>query len=68
MGVASDDPVVWEQARGANVVDVDGNRFVDFTSGFGVALVGHSHPRVVAAVQAQSARLRLRKAPNRGQR
>ena len=57
MGVASDDPVVWEQARGANVVDVDGNRFVDFTSGFGVALVGHSHPRVVAAVQAQSARL-----------
>ena len=57
MGVASDDPIVWDQALGANVTDVDGNRFVDLTSGFGVALVGHSHPRVVAAVQKQSARL-----------
>ncbi|MBP1644296.1 MAG: aminotransferase class-III [Acidobacteria bacterium] len=49
--------VVWREALGANVLDVDGNRFVDLTSGFGVAAVGHRHPRVVAAVGAQAARL-----------
>lgn len=54
---ASQDPIVWEQAAGANVVDVDGNVFVDLSAGFGAASVGHSHPRVVEAVQAQSAML-----------
>ena len=52
---ASHDPIVWVQARGANVVDADGNRYVDMTGGFGVALLGHGHPAVVAAVQAQAA-------------
>jgi 4-aminobutyrate aminotransferase/(S)-3-amino-2-methylpropionate transaminase len=47
-------PIFWERALGANVWDVDGNRYVDLTSGFGVANVGHAHPRVVAAVRAQS--------------
>jgi 4-aminobutyrate aminotransferase-like enzyme len=50
-------PIVWESARGANVRDVDGNRYVDLTSGFGVAAVGHRHPRVVAAVRRQAGRL-----------
>ena len=49
--------VVWLEARGANVLDVDGNRYLDLTSGFGVAAIGHRHPRVVAAVVRQSARL-----------
>jgi 4-aminobutyrate aminotransferase-like enzyme len=49
--------VIWQEAVGANVLDVDGNRYVDFTSGFGVAAIGHRHPRVVAAIAAQSARL-----------
>ncbi len=31
----SHDPIVWSAARGANVVDADGNRYVDLTSGFG---------------------------------
>jgi 4-aminobutyrate aminotransferase-like enzyme len=47
----------WQEAAGANVVDVDGNRFVDLASGFGVAAVGHRHPRVVAAVREQAGRL-----------
>lgn len=51
------DPIVWDRAVGGNVWDLDGNRFVDLTGAFGVALVGHAHPDVVAAVQAQSARL-----------
>jgi len=50
-------PIAWERAAGANVWDVDGNRFVDLGGGFGVANAGHSHPRIVAAVAEQSARL-----------
>jgi 4-aminobutyrate aminotransferase/(S)-3-amino-2-methylpropionate transaminase len=50
-------PICWERAAGANVWDADGNRFVDLGGGFGVANAGHAHPRVVAAVAEQSARL-----------
>jgi 4-aminobutyrate aminotransferase-like enzyme len=39
------------------VLDVDGNRYLDLTSGFGVALVGHRHPSVVAAIKRQAGRL-----------
>jgi 4-aminobutyrate aminotransferase-like enzyme len=47
----------WAEARGANVLDLDGNRYVDLTSGFGAAAVGHRHPRVTAAIRRQSGRL-----------
>ena len=57
IGASDVDPVVWKRARGACVEDEDGNRFVDFTSGFGVASVGHAHPRVVSAGQDQLGRL-----------
>ena len=50
-------PVFWEEARGANVRDVDGNVYVDLTAAFGVAAAGHSHPRIVAAARDQVARL-----------
>ena len=50
-------PIFWERAAGANIWDVDGNRYVDLTAGFGVANTGHAHPRVVAAVQDQAGRL-----------
>ena len=49
--------ILWEEARGANVRDVDGNIYIDLTSGFGVAAAGHRHPRVVAAVREQAGRL-----------
>ena len=47
-------PVFWERARASNVWDVDGNRFVDLDAAFGVASVGHGHPRVVEAIARQS--------------
>lgn len=50
-------PICWERAAGANVWDADGNRFIDLGGGFGVANAGHAHPRVVAAVAEQSAKL-----------
>jgi 4-aminobutyrate aminotransferase/(S)-3-amino-2-methylpropionate transaminase len=54
---ASHDPIVWVEAYGSNVLDADGNRYVDLTSGFGVAFIGHRHPEVVAAVKRQADRL-----------
>jgi len=57
MSGASHDPIVWSQASGANVQDVDGNVYVDLSAGFGAASVGHAHPRVVQAIQEQSSRL-----------
>lgn len=39
--LAEDWPIFWERAEGANVWDVDGNRFLDMTSGFGVAGLGY---------------------------
>lgn len=50
-------PIFWERAAGVNVWDVDGNRFVDLGGAFGVACVGHSHPKVVHAIAEQAARL-----------
>jgi 4-aminobutyrate aminotransferase/(S)-3-amino-2-methylpropionate transaminase len=47
-------PVFWEEARGGNVRDVDGNVFLDLTGAFGVALLGHAPESVVDAVAAQS--------------
>jgi 4-aminobutyrate aminotransferase-like enzyme len=47
------DPIVWERTRGGNVWDVDGNRFVDLTAGFGVAAAGHCNPFVVARAEKQ---------------
>ena len=52
--LAPEPPIFWERARGANVWDVDGNRYVDLCGAFGVANVGHAHPRVVEAVQRQA--------------
>jgi 4-aminobutyrate aminotransferase-like enzyme len=52
-----DPPIFWERAAGASIWDVDGNRFVDLGAGFGVANVGHGHPRVLAALCEQAGRL-----------
>ena len=49
--------IVYATALGANVIDVDGNRYVDLAGGFGAALVGHRHPSVVRAIELQSQRL-----------
>ncbi len=50
-------PIFWERAQGANVWDVDENRFVDLGGGFGVANTGHAHPEVAGAVAAQAQQL-----------
>jgi 4-aminobutyrate aminotransferase len=47
-------PLVVERASGTTVEDVDGNLFLDFMAGIAVAATGHSHPRVVQAIEAQA--------------
>lgn len=49
--------VVWDHAQGVVVTDVDGNTFIDWTSGVLVTNVGHCHPDLVSAVQKASAKL-----------
>ena len=47
-------PLVVKQAHGMVVEDVDGNLFLDFMAGIAVTSTGHSHPRVVEAIEAQA--------------
>ncbi len=47
----------WAAARGANVADVDGNVYIDWTSGFGVAFTGHAPSEVVEAFTDQASTL-----------
>ena len=46
-------PVYAEQARNAEIWDVEGKRYIDFASGIAVVNTGHSHPDVVRAVRQQ---------------
>lgn len=50
-------PVVWDHALGAEIWDVDGRHYIDWTSGVLVANVGHAHPQLAEAVSRQSRRL-----------
>src|SRR5258707_1737859 len=50
-------PLVVKRGRGVVVEDVDGNEFLDFSSGIAVVSTGHCHPEVVAAIQKQAAEL-----------
>jgi len=47
-------PFVMDYGKGTEVWDVDGNRFLDFAAGIAVASTGHSHPKVVKAIQEQA--------------
>jgi 4-aminobutyrate aminotransferase len=58
-------PAVWsrvtnlvvDRGEGSWLVTTDGERYLDYSSGIGVTNTGHAHPRVVAAIQAQAAKL-----------
>jgi 4-aminobutyrate aminotransferase len=47
-------PFVMDHGSGTEVWDVDGNRFLDFAAGIAVVSTGHSHPKVVKAIQEQA--------------
>jgi 4-aminobutyrate aminotransferase len=47
-------PLVIDYGKGSEIWDVDGNRFLDFAAGIAVLATGHSHPKVVKAIQEQA--------------
>jgi glutamate-1-semialdehyde 2,1-aminomutase len=49
-------PPFFERASGAHLWDVEGKRYIDYVGSWGPMVAGHTHPRVVEAVQAAAAR------------
>ena len=49
------DPIFVARGEGADLIDVDGNRYVDWVMSWGPLIAGHAHPNVVAAVSAAAA-------------
>jgi 4-aminobutyrate aminotransferase / (S)-3-amino-2-methylpropionate transaminase / 5-aminovalerate transaminase len=52
-GLTTAHPIVADHAKGAELWDVAGRRYIDFAGGIGVLNVGHGHPHVMEAVKAQ---------------
>ena len=50
-------PLCLEKAKGTKVTDIDGRVYLDFFPGWAVSGIGHCHPRVVKAINAQAKRL-----------
>ncbi|SMO52562.1 aspartate aminotransferase family protein [Fodinibius sediminis] len=50
-------PITLVEGKGVKVKDTDGNEYIDALAGIAVNSLGHSHPRVVEAIQDQAARL-----------
>ena len=50
-------PLFIDHGSGATLTDVDGNTFLDFAGGIGTVNIGHAHPKVVEAIQAQAAKV-----------
>jgi glutamate-1-semialdehyde 2,1-aminomutase len=49
-------PIFVDRGQGAELIDVDGNRFVDYVCSWGPLICGHAHPDVVASIDAAAAR------------
>ena len=57
-------PLFFERGAGAHLYDVDGHAYIDYVCSWGPLILGHAHPRVVAAVQEAAARGTSFGAPN----
>jgi glutamate-1-semialdehyde 2,1-aminomutase len=55
-GGVGGEPIFFARGEGAYLVDVDGNRYIDYIGSWGPMILGHNHPRVLAAVQEAAAR------------
>jgi len=49
------DPLFIARGEGAELVDVDGNRYIDYVCSWGPLIHGHAHPHVLAAVERAAA-------------
>jgi glutamate-1-semialdehyde 2,1-aminomutase len=65
--IGRDHPVFVARAQGCELVDVDGNRYVDWVCSWGPLILGHAHPGVVQAVQGAAERGTSYGAPTEGE-
>jgi glutamate-1-semialdehyde 2,1-aminomutase len=49
-GGVGGEPIVFASGKGAHLTDLDGNRYIDYIGSWGPMILGHTHPRVVAAI------------------
>jgi acetylornithine/LysW-gamma-L-lysine aminotransferase len=56
-GLYTKQPIIIVRGQGASLWDVNGNGYIDCSSGHGVANLGHAHPKVAAAIAEQSKQL-----------
>ncbi len=56
-GVAAYSSIVVDHAQNALIWDNDGKKYIDFAGGIGALNVGHSHPKIISALQKQAAKL-----------
>ncbi|MDX6702969.1 MAG: glutamate-semialdehyde -aminomutase [Baekduia sp.] len=61
------DPIFIDRAEGAEIVDVDGNRYVDYVCSWGPLIHGHAHPEIVDAVVTAARRGTSYGAPTAGE-
>lgn len=50
-GAVGGEPIFFSRGEGAYLVDVDGNRYIDYVASWGPMILGHAHPRVVEAIE-----------------
>lgn len=50
-GAVGGNPIFIESAEGAHLTDVDGNRYIDYVGSWGPMILGHGHPKVLAALE-----------------
>ena len=55
-GGVGGEPIFFERGEGAFLVDLDGNRYLDYIGSWGPMILGHAHPRVLAAIHAAADR------------
>src|SRR3954464_128437 len=48
-------PYFVARAEGASVIDVEGNRYIDYVQSYGASILGHAHPKLVEAVRKAAA-------------
>jgi glutamate-1-semialdehyde 2,1-aminomutase len=65
--IGRDHPIFIERGMGCELIDADGNRYVDWVCSWGPLILGHAHPAVVEAVSAAAARGTSFGAPTRGE-
>ncbi len=61
------DPIFVARGEGAEIIDVDGNRYVDYVCSWGPLIHGHAHPQVLAAIASAAGRGTTFGAPTEGE-